>query len=120
MIYGVTIGYAFTIAFAKLSIVTTYLRIFPQRGFKICMYVMAVVTILLCIGSLSVSLAVHWDWALHTRTQRIVIIWSYAYSSVNALTDFVLCLGPIPLFWQLNTNMRERIILCILFACGIV
>ena len=48
------------------------------------------------------------------------INFSYASGAINILTDFILCLSPLPLFWRLNIARRDRIVICLLFATGLL
>ncbi len=54
------------------------------------------------------STLIHTVWALDL----------YASSAINIATDILLCILPIPHLWALNLPVRQRIVLCILFAGG--
>ena len=48
----------------------------------------------------------------------IAIIDLYASSAVNIATDILLCVLPLPHLWRLKMPLKQRIILCVLFAGG--
>ena len=120
VVFSVTILYSLAVTMAKLSIVITYLRIFPTPKFRWSMYGTATVIAGMGLSFLIVSLSLHWDWLLYQDKLDIALRFSYVFSSVNALTDFVLVVAPMPLFWKLQMPNREKIAISILFAMGIL
>lgn len=120
MVFSITILYATAITLTKCSLIYTYLQIFPQPRFRRLMY--GVGTLALCIWFICVviELTVKWDWFITPKGLATFVNFSYFYSCVNALTDFVLCIAPVKLFWELNMPLRERLIVSTLFTLGLV
>lgn len=82
------------------------------------MYGTAFVIISMGISSTIVSLALHWGWLLQQHKLDIGVHVAYAFSSLNAVTDLMLCVAPLPLFWKLQMRVQEKIIVSMLFAVG--
>lgn len=118
--YSVTILYTLAVTLAKLSIVITYLRIFLSKTFKWIMYGTSAIIVCMAIILITVSLAFHWDWLLNNHKVAVALRLNYAFSGLNAMTDLILCIAPIPWFWKLQMPIREKIIISTLFTVGIL
>ncbi|KAF2031008.1 hypothetical protein EK21DRAFT_100112 [Setomelanomma holmii] len=115
--------YAFSIFTTKIAIISSYLRFIQARTFRMIMYITLAVTVGLWICGIFVTIFQcrpiygAWDYTAQQSCLNYVD-YLYASSSVNVLTDIVLCISPIPHLWRLKMPPRQRVILCILFAGG--
>ncbi|EFQ87835.1 hypothetical protein PTT_16487 [Pyrenophora teres f. teres 0-1] len=116
--------YAFAIASTKLSIIASYLRLFPDRQFRIWMYILSFLIVGLWITGVFVTIFQctpvrgAWDFTIQGRRCVNYVTYLYASSAVNVATDIVLCLLPLPHLWRLQLPLRERVVLCVLLAGG--
>jgi hypothetical protein len=118
--------YATAVTFTKASIIASYLRILPKALFRRLMYVTGAVILASWICSVLITIfQCHpiqgaWDFEL-TNTKCIdILTFFYISSSVNIVTDLILCTSPLPLFAKLNIALNERIMLCVLFGFGLL
>ncbi|KAF2853823.1 hypothetical protein T440DRAFT_389092 [Plenodomus tracheiphilus IPT5] len=122
-LYVCQILYAFAIASTKIAIISSYLRFIQHKGFRMTMYVIAMIVIGQWITGVLVPIfqcspvAGAWDFTI-PRKCIDYISYLYASSAVNVLTDILLCVLPMPHLWRLNMPLKQRIILCMLFAGG--
>jgi len=106
--------YAFAIALTKLAIITSYLRLIQTPTFRLVMYITLFVTAGLWICGVFVSIfqcrpiSGAWDY---TAQQSCIdyVSFLYASSSVNVLTDIVLCALPVPHLWRLSKSFAAKI-----------
>jgi hypothetical protein len=104
--------YASAIALTKAAIISSYLRFIQDETFRLVMYGTLFVTFGLWICGIFVPIfqcaPVQSAWALTGRGKCINYVgYLYASSSVNILTDIVLCSLPIPHLWRLRTSNSE-------------
>jgi hypothetical protein len=118
------IFYACAIAFTKLSIIASYLRIIPHRNFRAIMFTTAAVVALLWVASIftiifqCTPVAKAWDFSITEGKCINFVAFLYAAGAVGLLTDLVLTFVPIPLFWKLQVSTRQKIVLSLLFGAG--
>jgi hypothetical protein len=116
--------YATAVTLTKISIIASYIRVFPTRTFHYFMYITAAVIIGLWVCAVLVTIfqcspvRAAWDFTLENRKCIPILKFFYAAASVNIATDLILCIAPLPLCWKLRIGVNERIILCMLFAVG--
>ena len=124
LLYISYIFYAVAICLTKLSIIATYLRIIPQKSFQRLIYAIGAVIVALCITSVFVTVfqctPVHsaWNFTLTERKCLPYVTFLYVSSSVNMVTDILLCLVPLPFIWRLRIPKQQRVVLCCLFGVG--
>jgi hypothetical protein len=118
--------YATAITFTKASIIALYLRILPKTLFRRLMYVTAAVILALWICSVLVTIFQcdpirgAWDFELQNKKCVRIVNFFYVASSVNVITDLLLCTSPLLLFWKLKIALNERVMLCVLFGFGLL
>lgn len=118
--------YATAVTITKASIIASYLRVLPTPFFRRLMHVTATLIAAMWICSVFVTIFQcdpvkgAWDFTLQKKKCLSILNFFYFSSSVNILTDLVLCTSPLPLFWRLEISLRERIILCMLFGTGVL
>jgi hypothetical protein len=112
------------VAFTKVSVVSSYLRIFPYNRFRIAMYITGGVTIALCFASIFATIfkcrpvAASWDLSIKGAKCYQLVNYMYVNSGVNIVTDLILCLAPLPYFWNMQLPRRQKIIVSTLFFIG--
>ena len=117
--------YACAIATTKLSIIASYLRIFPNSGLRKFMYVTGVFIIGLWISAIFATvfqcrpINAAWDFTIEGKCYSFVNF-LYASAGVNIATDLIVCLAPIPYFWKLNLPVRQKMIVSFLFLVGLL
>lgn len=122
-LYGCYLSYAASITLVKLSLIVSYLRIFPNPSFRRPVLCTGVLVLLLWICSVfvivfeCVPVATAWDWAEKGRCINLLAFF-YVSSSINIATDVVLWVAPLPAFWALTMSVRERAMICGLFGFG--
>ena len=116
--------YAFAIAFTKLSILASYLRIFPDQRLRGVILGTAAFTIAFCVTSVLVTVfqcsPVHaaWDFDTEDSSCYTYVDFLYASAAIHVLTDIVVCIMPLPYFWKLQLPRKQKIIVCGLFVVG--
>ncbi|KAF1945858.1 hypothetical protein EJ02DRAFT_473841 [Clathrospora elynae] len=122
-LYVCQVLYAFAIALTKIAIISSYLRFIKDGKFRIAMYITSVFIAGLWVTGVFVTIfqcrpvAGGWDFLL---PRKCIDYFGYLYASsaVNVATDVVLCSLPLPHLWRLNMPLKQRLILCVLFAGG--
>ena len=120
------IFYVCAITFTKLSIIVSYLRIFPYNRLHVAMYVTAVVTVGLFIASVPATIlqcipvSAAWDLSVDDKGAKCFSFTNFLYAStaINVTTDLVLCTAPLPYFWSLQLPKKQKIIVSFLFFIG--
>ncbi|KAB5539469.1 hypothetical protein GE09DRAFT_1138949 [Coniochaeta sp. 2T2.1] len=129
LMFMANIFYATAITFTKLSIIASYLRIFPYQTLRYLMYVTAAVTLGLFIASVPATIfqcspiSAAWDFDLTQGEDNppkcyTFVNFLYATTGVNVVSDLVLCCAPLPYFWRLQMARRQKFIVSGLFFIG--
>jgi hypothetical protein len=117
--------YCTALTLTKISIISTYHRIFPTKWVRITMYTLGafitavwIINIFTTIFQCS-PISAAWDFSI-TSPKCISIMSVYYFSTAfSILTDLLLCILPLPLFWKLNLPTREKWIVSTLFGFGL-
>ncbi|KAF2877998.1 hypothetical protein BDV95DRAFT_633475 [Massariosphaeria phaeospora] len=123
-LYVCQVLYACAIGSTKIAIIASYLRFILDQKFRTAMYSTAVVIVGLWCSGVFVTVfqcspvSGAWDFTNTTRTCLEFVTYLYASSSINVVTDIVLCVLPCPYLWKLHMPLKQRIILCFLFTGG--
>jgi hypothetical protein len=118
------IFYCCAITFTKLSIIVSYLRIFPYNRLHVAMYITAAVTVGLFIASVPATIfqcspvSAAWDFTIKDAHCYKFVNFLYASTAINVTTDLVLCAAPLPYFWNLQLPRKQKIIVSFLFFIG--
>lgn len=122
--YVAHVFYAAAGAFTKLSILTSYLRIFPGQilrwilnGTAVVVSIMGVCAIFATIFQ-CVPVKAAWDYTIADSKCFPFVDFLYANAGVNVAIDFVLVAAPLPYFWSLSIPLRQRLMICVLFGVG--
>lgn len=117
--------YSFAIAFANLSIISSYFRIFPHNRVQRLLYVMLAVTLALLAASVIATIFIclpiqaAWDPTLRAQAKCYQFpSFLYASTAVNIITDIVLCAAPLPYFLKLRLPRKQKAGACLLTIIG--
>ena len=127
ILYVCYLSYSSAITFTKLSIMATYIRIFPPPSYlRYIVYGVGVVVLSFWISSIfaiiftCVPVQAAWDYTITNAKCFGVVKYFYVAAGFNIGTDLLLCVLPMPSFWALSMPKSQRIILCMLFGIGIL
>lgn len=130
--------HASTMAFAKFSIILTYLRIFTvDPHFRLLMLSIAIIATFLftftfyllrfCSPGIYPSKLASshplpespdgHEWQFCQDANPFVLF--YVTGTFHALTNLILFTAPLPIIWALHMSKRRRIFVCLLFGSGI-
>ncbi|KIX05878.1 uncharacterized protein Z518_03851 [Rhinocladiella mackenziei CBS 650.93] len=118
------IMYVTALMLVKISIVVSYIRVFPTTTFRRIMYALAAAIVSVWICSILVTIfQCHpvrgaWDFTLPRDCLPIVRFY-YFTTAFSIFTDFLLCTLPLPVFSRLNLPPRQKYIVSLLFAIGL-
>jgi hypothetical protein len=125
-LFVANVFYAVATMLTKLSIITSFLRIFPQKELRRVLIGTAVVVvgqgisaIFACIFQCS-PVSAAWDFSIQNATCYNFKDFLYANSAINIVTDFILCVAPLPYLWRLDIPVKQKLIVCFLFGIGFV
>ncbi|KAK3358723.1 hypothetical protein B0T25DRAFT_73868 [Lasiosphaeria hispida] len=126
LMYVAHIFYAAASTFTKLSIITSYLRIFPHELLRRILYGTGVLVTGIGISAIFATMfqcspvQAAWDFTIEDSQCFEFVHFLYANAAANILIDFVLVVAPLPYFWSLSLPLRQRLVICILFGVGFV
>ncbi|KAF2797222.1 hypothetical protein K505DRAFT_298737 [Melanomma pulvis-pyrius CBS 109.77] len=120
-----TIMLSFAIAFAKLAILSLFLRIFVQKGYRWATYgimgiqvlTLVVSTIITCTVCTPISYL--WEPQLHPDGHCIDInaFWRWG-SFPQIITDVLILILPLPILWKLHLSPKDKIGVILTFCTG--
>lgn len=117
--------YLFAIAFAKFSIISSYLRILPHKRLHQIIWVVLGVCVTFLVASVIAMLLIcrptdaTWDPTVNTTTSCSRIIGLlYASGVVSVGVDVVLCLVPLPYFLRLRLPLKQKMGASVLSIIG--
>ncbi|KAG9242064.1 hypothetical protein BJ878DRAFT_517457 [Calycina marina] len=108
---------------AKISILFLYLRIFPDRTFRLWTKILAVWITIRCFSFLigvtlqCVPIRGVWEVTLEAKCINSTAI-VFAGAAFSISEDIVIILMPIPQLKELNLTLRKRLALIVMFAVG--
>ncbi|UKZ66655.1 uncharacterized protein TrAtP1_007826 [Trichoderma atroviride] len=121
--YVAQIFYKLTIGLTKMSIVLLYLRIFVQRWFRICCYVLLGIVTAYAIASTLVSIfqcspiTGAWDKSSNPTCVSLTQNW-YANAGYSIATDVLILLLPMQPIWASKLPLSQKRALMFVFALG--
>jgi hypothetical protein len=123
-LYGSYLAYSTSIAFTKLSIIATYVRIFPNGPLRYSIAAIGVVVIIFWITSIfciiftCIPVQAAWDYTITDAKCIHILDYFYTSAGVNIATDLLLCFLPLPTIWRLQMPKAQRVVVCIIFGMG--
>ncbi|PBP27865.1 integral membrane protein [Diplocarpon rosae] len=126
LLYCCYSSYSMAISFTKLSIIASYLRLFPGKKFRRLLYTIGAGVMLQ--GVISVVVIVFecepasssWDWDVPRRKCIDIQLFFYVSSGINVASDFALWVAPLGHFWKSKMPRKQKIELTLLYAVGLV
>jgi len=116
--------YATSLTLVKLSIMSCYYRIFPSQTLRRTLIGLSIpincVWLVNIFATLFECTPVRAAWDFSIENRKCIDIGSVYYFSTafSILTDLLLCILPLPLFWNLKLPKREKYIVSVLFMLG--
>ena len=112
--------------FTKVSLLLTYLAIFPNKVFRRCDY--AVMAFVISYGFASIIATIlqcehatgYWDVPPAERKCFNTRIFWWFNAAANLTGDLMTLLLPLPALWRLNMPTRTRIALMFVFLLGVL
>ncbi|RPA73314.1 hypothetical protein BJ508DRAFT_53529 [Ascobolus immersus RN42] len=128
--YTMVLLYSIIAALVKISVLAFYLRLSPQRPFIWACRATIVFVVLTYIGTLPVLIApckpfrASWDFGMQflptTKCVDTASLYS-AHAVIYVVTDFIIMGLPMPMLFQLQLPLIQKIQAIIVFCCtGIV
>ena len=119
--------YKMTIALTKLSICCLYRRIFVRAGraFKIALYFVMALIGLYYLGAVLATIFQctpvqrSWNKTVPGTCMNIATFF-YVNAGFNIATDVAIMILPIPVIHALQLPKRQRLLLCLAFAVGLL
>ncbi|KAF2765335.1 hypothetical protein EJ03DRAFT_319659 [Teratosphaeria nubilosa] len=112
-----------TLFTGRLSILFQYRRVFVQKWFRICLYILMVVVGLFGIetvlGSILACIPVskYWNNSELGHCQPKFTVW-YVNGGITIVTDITIAILPLPVLARLKISKQKRTALMIIFAMG--
>lgn len=118
--------YVTSLSLTKISILFFYLKVFPARGFRWCVYVLIV-----C----NVCFAVVFDFLLAFQCDPIAGAWKawdgtfpaqcisinvlgWSAAAINIVLDLSVIILPLPELFRLSMSLRKKVQIIMMFAVG--
>ncbi|KAF2772352.1 hypothetical protein EJ03DRAFT_267023 [Teratosphaeria nubilosa] len=124
--YWVEDGYLIAVPLVKISLLTTYLRVFPYERFRQACFVVIGLNVASILAFVLISLFQCWPvWLAWEQWHREfpghcnninAQIWAAAVT--NMVLDFLTLGLPMPVLWRLQLNARSRFWLMLMFGVG--
>lgn len=126
-VYMCQIFWGLAIYFVKMSILALYLRLFPNKGLRISVFV--------CMAFLTLSVLVliplviwqcnpiYASWQLDSRHHARCLSLSgvaYANAAINIATEMTIFVIPLPVVRKLQIKRAKAISLYVLFGAGLL
>lgn len=122
-------AYICAIAFAKISICCFYLRLSPEKSFRLPVFIVIGFTTAYSIAGFLVlvfscsPVAASWNLALSALPTTHCINRPAEYlaqSIINIVTDICIVLLPLRKIWKLQLPFRQKVTVTIIFALGLM
>lgn len=118
--------YITSLALTKVSILFFYLKVFPKRSFRICVYILIGLNICYALGYDLVLVFqcspingawLSWDGEYDAKCVSINILgWSAA--AINIALDLATILLPLPELFQLSMSWKKKVQILLMFMVG--
>lgn len=123
LFYVAQIFYKITINLTKASIVLLYLRIFVQRWFRICCYILLGLFVAYMIATVGASIwqcspiEGAWDKSMGPTCISLTKNW-YANAGYSIATDVLILCLPMQPIWASKLPINQKRALMLVFALG--
>ncbi|KAK5130762.1 hypothetical protein LTR08_001707 [Meristemomyces frigidus] len=121
------IMYLIALALIKISLIMTYLRIFPNKQFRTLAYVLIAAFTAYMIAYVVVTIVqctpipyawTQWDGE-HAGVCRHINAQVWCAAALNIIMDLIVVVMPMPLLWQMHMNTRKKLLIMLMFGMGI-
>ncbi|KAF3768156.1 hypothetical protein M406DRAFT_231609, partial [Cryphonectria parasitica EP155] len=122
--YAIEELYCLAVAFPKLSILATYLRIFTERSYRIISYLVGAVIVCAAVAGVITSLAscrpfsARWNLQLYSTNCIDAPRYWQGMSVPNILTDLIMLVLPMPVVWKLQMARKQKLALTVILLLG--
>jgi hypothetical protein len=118
-----TIAYSTTVSFAKLSILVFYLRLSPQRGFRLAVYTLIGIVSAYTISYVFVLIFMcnppHSQWDLTANGTCLDKTGPFmTFSVANIMIDLAILIIPMHVVIPLQMPKKQKVSLLFIFATG--
>ena len=116
--------YFLAVTLPKLAILSLYLRVFPQRPYRLASYMLGAILLASYIANtltacfICTPVRAFWNHSLPGARCINENLWFRCASVPNLVTDIGLLLLPLPIVWRIKTSIREKIGLTLTFCTG--
>lgn len=123
MYYSAQLSYAVVQNVTKISILLCFLRIFPQRWFRITVYGSLIWVSIRCIiylcllGIRCLPLQANWDHSIHGKCLSLNRV-AYSGAAFSIIEDIWILILPIPLLKSLKLARGRKLALMAMFSVG--
>ena len=120
--------WAIAMTLIKTSIILTLLRLPLKRSYKGMLYALLVIQLTFGTANTIYNFAkcqpFHASWDVTVKDRRCPsgetdLVVSNLMSALNIVTDLLLSVTPMFMFWNLHRPLRERILICSLTSIGL-
>ncbi|KAI1460206.1 hypothetical protein F4805DRAFT_418594 [Annulohypoxylon moriforme] len=122
--YAIECLYGVGVAFPKLSILASYLRIFTTKPYRITTYILIFLVSAIGLSVVVTSLSschpfsARWDTNLYvTNCINAPRFWQ-ASNIPNVITDVMMLILPLPVVWGLHIDLKQKLALTGIFVLG--
>ncbi|KAH0368598.1 hypothetical protein KCU65_g3807, partial [Aureobasidium melanogenum] len=116
--------YSVCMLIVKMSVLMLYRRLFPIENFRYLWWICAFCTVGYGLGAIFSSLfacvPVRANWDLAIPASRCINKKAFyiGNGAMNIATDLMILALPIPIVWRLTLELRQKIILSVVFTLG--
>jgi hypothetical protein len=118
--------YVTALSLTKISILFFYLKVFPGRGFRYCVYALIALNLSYAIVfDLLLAFQCHpiqgawrsWDGTFEAKCISINIL-GWTAAAINILLDLAVIALPLPELFRLSMSMKKKVQIVMMFAVG--
>ncbi|KAH9220318.1 hypothetical protein DL95DRAFT_329476, partial [Leptodontidium sp. 2 PMI_412] len=116
--------YSMSTLSVKLSILLFYLQMSPFQRFRVCVYVIGIITIAYCLAQMLEftyscrPMAKAWDLSITTGSCSGAMEMCVTNSAANAMVDIAMLILPIVMLWNVRMRRREKISVIVILMTG--
>lgn len=118
--------YIASLATTKISILLFYLKVFPQRYFRVCTWVFIVINLVYALAYIFLLIFqcdpipgvwLAWDGEYKAKCISINLL-GWTAAAINIALDLVVIILPLPELLRLSMSLRKRVQIVSMFAVG--
>jgi len=118
--------YVTALSLTKISILFFYLKVFPGRGFRYCVYVLVACNVCYAIiFDFMLAFQCHpiagawkaWDGTFEAKCISINVM-GWTAAALNIVLDLAVIILPLPELFRLSMSLRKKVQIIMMFAVG--